>query len=75
MSVLQSFHFLALILAVESQNVTNRSFLVCVKSGKYAFLITLRLLGSMRQGEAKLCTLDYFSISSSPSVSPRQLCA
>ena len=36
MSVLQSFHFLALILAVESQNVTNRSFLVCVKSGKYA---------------------------------------
>ena len=34
--------------AVGSQNVTNKSFLVCVKSKKYAFRVTLRFTGSMR---------------------------
>ena len=40
--------------AVGSQNVTNRSFLVSVKSEKYAFWVTLRLAWSMRQGKAQL---------------------
>ena len=44
---------------VVSQYVTNKSFLVCVKSKKYAFLFTLRLLGFMKQGEAELPTLHY----------------
>ena len=34
--------------AVGSQNVTNRSFLLSVKSEKYAFWVTLRPLGFMR---------------------------
>ena len=64
---------------VVSQNVTNKSSLECAKSKRYAFLVTLRLLRSMRQGKAKLCTLNYqarrsgaayirtyFSVSSSP---------
>ena len=34
-------------------------YLVCVKSEKYAFWITLRLLGSMRQGKTKLRTIYY----------------
>ena len=41
------------------QNVNNKIFLVCIKSEKYAFLVTLRLLGSMRQAEADLCELHY----------------
>ena len=44
---------------VASQNVTNKSFLVCVKSEKYAVWVTLRHLGSMRQGKAKLSTLHH----------------
>ena len=54
--------------AVVSQNVTNESYLVCVKSEKYAFLVKLRPLGFMRQGEAKLRTYikTYFSVSSHP---------
>ena len=44
---------------VASQNVINKSFFVCVKSEKYAFLVTLRPLGSMQQGKAKLRTIHY----------------
>ena len=43
---------LALIPAVVSQNVTNESYLVGVKSEKYVFWVTLRSLGSIRQGKA-----------------------
>ena len=44
---------------VASQYVTNKSSLVCVKSEKYAFGVTLRLLGSMQQGKAEPCTIYY----------------
>ena len=44
---------------VASQNVSNKSSLECVKSEKYAFCVTLRLLGSMQQGKAKLRTIQY----------------
>ena len=40
------------------QNVTNIC-LVCVKREKYALMVTLIPLGSMRQGQAKLCILQY----------------
>ena len=43
--------------AVGSQNVTNKSFLACVKSEKYAVWFTLRSLGSMRQGKAEIHAL------------------
>jgi len=46
--------------AVGSQNVNNKSFLVCVKSEKYVFWVTLRLLGSIRQGKAEIPALQYF---------------
>ena len=42
--------------AVISQNVTNKSSLVCVKSEKYAFFVNLRPLRSMRGGKAELRT-------------------
>ena len=42
------------ILAVVSQNVTNKICLVCVWSEKYSLWVTLRPLGSMRQSEAEL---------------------
>ena len=45
--------------AVVSQNVTNESCLACVKSEKYVVWVTLRPLGSIRQGEAELRTLQY----------------
>ena len=46
--------------AVGSQNVTNRSFLVSVKSEKYAFWITLRPQSDhCRQGKAEVCILDF----------------
>ena len=74
--------------AVGSQNVTNRSFLVSVKSEKYAFWVTLRSLGSMSQGEVKIHALQYSARQSRaayikltsvfhhlPSVGPKQLCA
>ena len=74
--------------AVGSQNVTNRSFLVSVKSEKYAFWVTLRPLGSMSQGEVKIHSLQYSARQSRaayikltsvfhhlPSVGPKQLCA
>ena len=76
--------------AIRSQNVNNKSCLVGAKSEKYAFWVTLRLIRSMRQGEAELCKLHYqarrsqatdikihFSVSSPPqcSVRPKQLCA
>ena len=41
-----------------SQNVTNKGFLICIKSEKCAFSV---ILGSIRQGEAKLRTLSYFA--------------
>ena len=47
---------LALIPALVSQNITNESLLVCVMSEIYAFWITLRPLGSMRQREDELKT-------------------
>ena len=50
---------LAPFFAVVLQNVTDKSCLVCVKSEKQAFKVTLRVLGSMRGGKAKLCTLQY----------------
>ena len=52
------FHFFP-IPAVVSQNVANETCLACVKSEKYVVWVTLRPLGSMRQGEAELCTLQY----------------
>ena len=52
---------LAPIPAVVSQNVTNKSCLVCVMSEKYAFWVTLRLLGSILQGKVELHTLHYYS--------------
>ena len=45
---------------VASQNVTNESSLVCVKSLEYTFWVTLRLLGSMRQGKAELSVLNHY---------------
>ena len=45
--------------AVVLQNAIKKSCLVCVKSEKYAFWITLRVIQSMRGGEAKLCTFLY----------------
>ena len=44
---------------VVSQTVTNKSCLVCVKSEKYAFLVTTRPLQSMRWREAELHTLQH----------------
>ena len=38
---------------VVSQNVINKSSLVCVRSENYAFRVTLRLLGSIWQGNAE----------------------
>ena len=48
-------------ISASSQNVTNESFLLCVKSEKYAFWVTLRHLGYMPQGKAKLSTLHYWA--------------
>ena len=51
---------LAQIPAVVSQNVTNKSCLVCVMSEKYAFWFTLRPQSDRcSQGKAKVCIL-YF---------------
>ena len=47
-------HFM--ISEVRSQNVTNKSCLVCAKGKKYAFCVTLRFTGSTRQGNAELRT-------------------
>ena len=44
--------------AVVSQNSADKSFLVCVKSEKYAFWVILRPIGSMRRGKAE-GTLHY----------------
>ena len=76
------------VFAVGSQNVTNRSFLVCVKSEKYALCVTLRPLGSIRQGEPEIHAIRYCARRSRaalikltsvfhhfPSVGPKQLCA
>ena len=45
--------------AVLSQNVNIESYLTCVKREKYGFWVTLRHLGSMRQGEVKLHMFQY----------------
>jgi len=37
-------------------DVTNKSCLICDKSEKYAFLVTLRSLVSMRRGEVEVRT-------------------
>ena len=39
--------------------LTDKSFLVCVNSEKYAFLVTFRLLWSKWQGKDELSTLHY----------------
>ena len=46
-------------ISVALQNVSNKSSLICVKSEKYAFCVTLRHLGSLRQSKAELSTLHY----------------
>ena len=48
------------IVAVISQNDSNKSYLVCVKSEKYAFLVTPRNLESKRQRKAELQTFHYY---------------
>ena len=58
-SVRPSHWLLTPVSAVGSQNVTNRSFLVCVKSEKYALRVTLRPLGSIRQGEPEIHAIRY----------------
>ena len=45
--------------AVVSQNVNHESCLAYVKSEKYVVWVILRPLGSKRQGEAELHTLQY----------------
>ena len=50
-SVRPSVRKITQVTAVITQNVTNKSCLLCVMSEKYAFLVTLRLLWSMRQGK------------------------
>ena len=40
-------------------NITNVAWYICVESEKYALLVTLRPLGSMKQGETELSTLHY----------------
>ena len=45
---------------VWSQNITNKSWLVCVKSEKCAFLVTLRPLGSIRWWKFEL--LHYINL-------------
>ena len=70
------------------QSVTNKSWLVCVKSEKYTFLVTTRPLGSkdkekaryihfdIRREEAKLRILKLASVFHQlPSFGPKQLCA
>ena len=43
-----------------SQNVTNKSCLVCVKSEKYASWVTLRpQWDCCRRGEAEVCILNF----------------
>ena len=45
---------------VVSENVTNKSYLVCVMSEKYAFWVTLRpQLDPCHQDEAEVCILDF----------------
>ena len=66
--------------AVRSQNVTNRSLLMSVKSEKYAFWVTLRPQSDCcRQGEAKVRILNFKTTWSEfhhlPRVGPKQLCA
>ena len=44
---------------VISQNITNKSCLVCVKSEKCAFWVILRLMRAMRRGKAELHKSKY----------------
>ena len=65
---------------VLSQNVTNKSCLVCVKSEKYASWVTLRpQWNHCRRGEAEVRILDFKTTWSEfhhlPRVGPKQLCA
>ena len=52
-------HRFFLIPAIALQNVTDESYLACIKSEKYVVWVTLRSHGSIRQGEAELRTLQY----------------
>ena len=46
-----------------SQNVTNKSYLVCVKSEKYASWVTLRAqLDCCRRGKAEVCIIKFKTI-------------
>ena len=59
-SVRASVRKLAQIPAVVSENVTNKSCLVCVMSEKYAFWVTLRPQSDRcRRGEAEVRILDF----------------
>ena len=64
---------------VVSQNVINKSCLACVMSEKYAFLVTLRPLGSKRRGKAKPHTLrkkaKLLAFHHLPCIDAKQLCA
>ena len=52
--------FIALLISVVgSQNITNKGWLVCIKSEKYAFMITLRPLGSMRWWKSELLQISH----------------
>ena len=80
-----------LIPVVVLQNVNIKSCVVCVKSDKYAFLVTIRPLGrgrgmrrsrvayityNIRREEAKLSILKLASVFHHlSSVGPKQLCA
>ena len=75
-----SFQKLASIHAVVSQNVTIKSYLVCVKSEKYASWVTLRpQWDRCRRGEAEVRILNFKTTWSEfhhlPRVGPKQLCA
>ena len=66
--------------AVLSQNVTNKSCLVCVMSEKYASWVTLRpQWDRCRRGEAKVRVFNIKTTWSEfhylPGVGPKQLCA
>ena len=53
-----------------SQNVTDKSYLVCLESEKYPFWVTLRPLGFIRQGKTEVKSnhifKTHFSVSSPP---------
>ena len=55
-----SHHVPSHIPTIKSQIVNNKSCLLCVKSAKYVFRVTLKPVESMRPGKDKLCTIHYW---------------